>query len=120
MDEGNGIIWRSFRGVAVVAPQVHALDQKGDEIFIVGMGRGRVKSDIMKNPEIREVGKGGKAGKRSGHIAAIQQVNGGIGEEVSRAGHVRHVKAGGVYALNEGAVGFGGLEESEFFQGVPP
>lgn len=52
MDEGNRIIRGGFSRIAVVAPQVHALDQKGDEIFIVGMGRGRVKSDIMKNPEI--------------------------------------------------------------------
>ena len=120
MDEGDGIIRRSFCGVAVVAPQIHALVQKGDEIFIVGTGRGRLKSHIMENPEIGQMGKGRKAGKRSGHIAAIQQVDIGVGEEVSGTGHMRHVKAGGVYALNEGAVGFGGLEESEFFQGVPP
>ncbi len=117
MDEGNGIIWRSFGGVAVIAPEVHALVQEGDEVPVIRVGRGRVKSDIMENPEIREVGKGGKAGKRFGHIAAIQQVNGGIGEEVSGAGHVRHVEPRGVYALNEGAVGFGGLDKSEFFQG---
>lgn len=63
--------------------------------------------------------KGGKGGERPGDIAAIQQVDGGIGEKVSRAGHMRHVKAIGFYALNERAVGFGGLKENEFFQRFP-
>lgn len=52
MDEGNGIIRRSFCGVAVVAPEFHALTQEGDQLPVIGVGRGRVRSDIMKNPEL--------------------------------------------------------------------
>ena len=93
MDEGDGIIRRSFCGVTVVAPQVHALVQEGDEVLIVCMRGSPVKGNIMENPEIGQVRKGGEGGDRSGNIAAIQQVDSGIGEKVSRAGHVRHVKA---------------------------
>lgn len=118
MDQGDGIIRRSFCGVAVVAPEVYTLTQEGDQVPVVGVGRGWVKSNIMKNPEIGQVRKGGEGGERPGDIAAIQQVDVGVGEEVSGTGHVRHVETIGFYALNERAVGFGGLKESKFFQGL--
>ena len=116
MDERYGIVRWGFCGVAVVAPEVYALTQKRDKVPVIRMGGGRVKSNIVENPEIGEVGKGGEIREGPGNIATVQQVDSGISEKISGAGHVRHVKARGVYALNEGAVGFGGLKESKFFQ----
>ncbi len=74
MDERDGIIWGGFCGVAVIAPQVHALAQEGDEVFLISLRGGSVKGDIMKTPEIGQVRKGGEAG---GEVCRYRRCGGG-------------------------------------------